>query len=171
MKIREITSVFKLFEVGEPEGSPEAPFGSGENPPTETQNGLDLDSMMPGGGDQNQSDETQETDSTTEQPLPDQPLDDIDPDGEEQHHISSKIIDFAKNHAFFANHSSDEHDGDPAQLLGMSKEQLKQEANNARTQMASITMNTDAGFYANKDYQYLRDKLSFLKDLIKQIDN
>lgn len=177
MKIREITSVFKIFEVGEPQGAPEDPFGQGQ-PPTETQNGLDIDSMMPGGGDQSEDSDNdltqeQETEDTSqEMPDPmsggDQPLD-MDPHGDEQHEISSKLIDFAKNHPFFSDHNEDEHDGDPAQLLSLGKDQLKQEANNVRTQMASITVNTDAGFYANKDYQYLRDKLSFLKDLIKHI--
>jgi len=171
MKIREITNVFKLFEVGEPEGSPEAPFGSGEKSPTETENGLDLDSMMPGGG---QGGEEQNNDQR--QPPPggavpsENPMDDPDPDGEEEHHVSSKLIDFAKNHPFFADHGSDEHDDDPSQLLGMGKDQLKQEANNVRTKMASITMKTDAGLYADSDYQYLQDKLGFLKDLIKRVD-
>ena len=174
MKIREITSVFKMFEVGEPQGAPEDPFGQGQ-PPTETQNGLDIDSMMPG-GDQSEDDNLEQENEDTSQELPDpmagsqpSPMD-MDPDGDEQHEISSKLIDFAKNHPFFSDHSSDEHDGDPAQLLGLGKDQLKQEANSVRTQMASITMKTDAGLYADNDYKYLQDKLSFLKDLIKHID-
>lgn len=171
MKIREITSVFKLFEVGEPQGAPEDPFGQGQ-PPTETQNQLDLDSMMPQGTDEDtgqdnssfSNDQTDDLDLQSEEaPIEDESLED--------HEIDSKILDFAKNHSFFANHSTDEHPDDVTQMLSMSKDQLKSLAKEAHTKMATIVIQSDAGYsYENKEYKYLQDKISFIKDLIKQLD-
>lgn len=171
MKIREITNVFKLFEVGEPQGAPEDPFGQGQQPPTETENGLDLDSMMPAqSNDQGNQDtsfgneETNDLDLQSEEaPIEDESTDD--------HEIDSKILDFAKNHSFFANHSTDEHPDDVTQMLSMSKDQLKSLAKEAHTKMATIVIQSDAGYsYENKEYKYLQDKISFIKDLVKQLD-
>jgi hypothetical protein len=166
MKIREITSVFKLFEVGEPQGSPEDPFGQGQ-PPTETENSLDLDSMMPGGG---QPQENPDFSNEPPQATPEQaPIE--DENTEEDHEIDSKLLDFAKNHSFFASHSTDEHPEDVTQMLSMSKDQLKSLAKEVHSRMIIIVIQSDAGYsYENKEYKYLQDKISFIKDLIKQID-
>ena len=162
VKIKDIAkSVFsKLFEVGEPKGSPEDPFG--------TQGGIDLDSI-PDGEPQGGPPSTNQQQG--QQPSPQQGSPDLDLGGEEDKKIDQGLIDFAKRHKFVTDH--DHGNDNPISYLKMSKDELKSEVDKTQEALATLEMDDDlggVGSYDNDQHSYLTDKLHFLQDLIEKSD-